>query len=268
MPACNLSALVKKASSSACQSYIPAGVGDRVYLFDIDDMFRDGYPVPNDDGFVDAARINVSKLFALDIKVDSGQVTSEKGEDSQSRSLVFTGIVDHSIDKFLAIDGAIGNGMNVGVIVPVDNEKSYIIYSPYRSTKYASNYDSGTTYDSDHGFTITFTCSPVLFGCPMIKIGRGAFSAAQETYTPYMSPATVSPSMVMIAGTAKSESVSVTGGSVTITNVTSRNSAVATATYTGSNVTITSVAEGQTSVVITLSNGETREVAVFVAVTP
>lgn len=165
--------------------FTPAGTGDRIYVFDLDedgvDVLKD--MAPANTGFYDVdtfiSALN-GKIYPIDIKTDSGQVTSEKAEDSESRTLTGTAVIDHSIDKFLAIDAAMAF-MNLGVLIPIDDKSCYVIMSPYRRVKYSSNYDSGTTYDSDHGFTITFTVSPVLYACPMVKLTAAHLRSMSNT---------------------------------------------------------------------------------------
>lgn len=174
MPKCNLTALLKSNNKNTCGTFVPAGTGDRIYVFDLDDdvigQIKD--VAPADTGFYNEETFkNVlnGRLYPIDIKTDTGQVTSEKAEDAEGRTLTGTAVIDHSIDRFLAIDAAMAF-MNLGVLIPMDDQKCYVIMSPYKRVKYSSNYDSGTTYDSDHGFTITFTVSPVLYGCPMVLL--------------------------------------------------------------------------------------------------
>lgn len=184
MGVCNISSLLRYDSNSRCSMTMP-GTGDTIYVFDIDDTFGDAIPNPGDDGFYTAAQFaNILKsrqaLHKIDIKSDSGQVTSEKGEDTEGRSLVGTAIVDHNIVKFQAMDEAM-SFRNMGALFPDNNGNYYVIMSSYKRTQYTSNYDSGTTYDSDHGFTITFTVSPVYFGCPKATMSDTDIKAALAT---------------------------------------------------------------------------------------
>ena len=194
MPICNLNSLVRKPAGQTC-TFVPAGTGDRIYVFDLDDPALSGLIglEPDGTGFYDTDTFKSvlnQRIFPIDIKSDSGQVTSEKAEDQQGRTLTGTAVIDHNIDKFLAIDAAMGF-MNLGVIIPMDSTKCYVIMSPYKRVKYSSNYDSGTTYDSDHGFTITFTVSPVIYGCPMVKLSSSDLNTLANT-TDYSSKYEVS----------------------------------------------------------------------------
>lgn len=175
---CNLDKHITRAENQ-CGKPMFAGTGDRIYIFDMN-CFKDGIPAPQG-GKYDADEILKglpdttgngiqSKCYAIDIKSDSGQVTSEKAEGSEFRTLTGTAVIDHHVNTFLAIDRAIA-GSNVGVLIPDGTKNSfYVLMSPFgKRTKYSSNYDSGTTYDSDHGFTITFTVAPVYSACPRVS---------------------------------------------------------------------------------------------------
>lgn len=189
---CNFSHLYRHVKDEPCGAALAMpGTGDTIYVFDIDACFPDGAPSPQDatkdsntEGFYDAATfkkgLQKGSVIAIDIKADSGQVTSEKNEDNEGRSLVGTAIVDHSIDDFSAIDEAMAFS-NIGVLFPDNAGDFYVIMSPFKRTQYTCNYDSGTTYDSDHGFTITFTCSPVLYACPKVRLTATELSSFKYT---------------------------------------------------------------------------------------
>lgn len=168
------------------------GTGDTIYIFDIDECFGENVPEPlsaadgdTPEGFYDASAIREGlsngtagggkNIFSIDIKPDSGQVTSEKAEEGEGRSLVGTAVVDHSIGDFSKVDEALAF-RNIGVLIPDNAGAYYVIMSKYKRTQYTCNYDSGTTYDSDHGFTITFTCNPVLYACPKVKLTQTAIT--------------------------------------------------------------------------------------------
>lgn len=174
---CNLDKHITR-TANACGTPNFAGTGDRIYIFDME-CFADGIPTPSAGKYNPSDILNgltgttgngvQKKCYAIDIKTDSGQVTSEKAEGSEFRTLTGTAVVDHHVNKFLAVDRAIA-GSNVGVLIPDGGINSYyVLMSPFgKRTKYSSNYDSGTTYDSDHGFTITFTVAPVYSACPRV----------------------------------------------------------------------------------------------------
>lgn len=190
---CNLLNVTRK--KSACDKPMFAGTGDRIYVFEME-RFKDGIPSPcgglyNTDDILngiskegDSDRYQDNGIqghcYAIDIKPDSGQVTSEKAEGSDFRTLTGTAVIDHHVNDFLAVDRAIA-GSNIGVLIPDGSGYFYVLMSPFgKRTKYSSNYDSGTTYDSDHGFTITFTVAPVYSACPRVKIDNTSSLVATD----------------------------------------------------------------------------------------
>lgn len=158
--ACNLKSALKDKNN--CKLTM-AGTGDRVFFFDKNDLYgEDGaLPVPGDGGKYEAnAFANLQgKLYAVDIKTDSGQVTSAKTAEVEANSQIGTFVVADNIDAFNETAHALAF-MDFGCFIPRVGGGYYVIMSPYKKTKLENNYDSGTTYDSDHGFTATVTAAP------------------------------------------------------------------------------------------------------------
>lgn len=162
--ACNLLNALKQ--DKKCKITM-AGTGDRVYFFDKNDLLDGGQislPEPDDKGvYEEKAFDNLNgKLAAVDIKTDSGQVTSEKGADNEANSQVGTFVVADNVEDFNELEHAL-RFKDFGCFIPKVGGGYYVIMSPYKKTTIESNYDSGTTYDSDHGFTVTVTAAPAEF---------------------------------------------------------------------------------------------------------
>lgn len=159
--ACNLKSALK--DKTTCKLTM-AGTGDRAFFFDKADLYGDDgiLPVPGEGGKYDASAFAAlqGKLVAVDIKPDSGQVTSAKTAETEANSQVGTFVVTDNIDNFNETAHALAF-IDFGVIIPKVGGGYYIVMSPYKKTKIENNYDSGTTYDSDHGFTVTVTAAPV-----------------------------------------------------------------------------------------------------------
>lgn len=162
--ACDLLSALKDAKR--CKIAM-AGTGDRVYFFDKEVLSTtDGsIPEPGDGGVYAPEAFNSLQgtLAAVDIKTDSGQVTSEKGADNEANSLVGTFVVADNVEKFNELEHAL-RFKDFGVFIPKVGGGFYVIMSPWKKTTIESNYDSGTTYDSDHGFTVTCTAAPAEYG--------------------------------------------------------------------------------------------------------
>lgn len=158
--ACNLKSALK--DKTTCKLSM-AGTGDRAFFFDKSVLYGDDgvLPEPGEGGkyaAADLADLN-GKLYAVDIKPDSGQVTSAKAAEVEANSQVGTFVVTDNIDAFNETAHALAF-MDFGCLIPRVGGGFYVIMSPYKKTKIENNYDSGTTYDSDHGFTVTVTAAP------------------------------------------------------------------------------------------------------------
>lgn len=195
---CNFNNAFKDSKSCAIAM---AGTGDRVYFFDKDKWLTSinnaaddesdssittkGFPKPgyegfygnNDDGSDDdkevIAKLNLlnnTNLWAVDIKTDSGQVTSEKSADNEASSQVGTFVVADNIEAFNELAHTLAF-VDYGVIIPRVGGGFYVVMSPYKKTTLENNYDSGTTFDSDHGFTATVTASPSEYGVTFLPDG-------------------------------------------------------------------------------------------------
>lgn len=159
--ACNLKSALK--NQTTCKLAM-AGTGDRVYFFDKANLLTQdvtSYPEPGDGGVYPEGAFDLLQghLYAVDIKTDSGQVTSSKGAEVEANSQVGTFVVTDNIDAFNQTAHALGF-IDFGCFIPRVGGGYYVIMSPYKKTKMENNYDSGTTYDSDHGFTVTVTAAP------------------------------------------------------------------------------------------------------------
>ncbi len=163
---CNLKSALK--DSGRCKINM-AGTGDRAFFFDKDELIAaivgHKLPEPGADGkYAEDAFVKLQGLLAaVDIKPNSGQVTSEKGAENEASSQVGTFVVCDNIDAFNELEHAL-RFKDFGCLIPKVGGGFYVIMSPYKKTQLESNYDSGTTYDSDHGFTVTLTAAPSEFG--------------------------------------------------------------------------------------------------------
>lgn len=163
MAPCNLKSVIL--SGESCETNY-AGVGDRVYFglkSDLDkkptiDDFETGKNCYKSSAFSDLQ----GKLYAIDIKADSGQVTGEGAEGVEGHSNVGTFVVDKNVDDAVAVLRS-ARMLDTIWFIPDGKGKYYVLYSATKKAKVADNYDSGTTYDSDHGLTVTITVAPCEF---------------------------------------------------------------------------------------------------------
>lgn len=163
MAGCNLHSIIQSADS--CNSDY-AGVGDRVYFGLISDL--DVKPTVDD--FIedkneyesDVFNSLQGKLHAIDIKQDSGQVTGEDAEGVDGYTNVGTFVIDKNLDAAAATLRGI-KMLNTVWFIPDGKGKYYVLYSRTKRTKVTAPFDSGITYDSDHGHTVTITVAPCEF---------------------------------------------------------------------------------------------------------
>lgn len=162
---CNLKNLIQDANN--CNSNY-AGTGDRAYFFKKSDLTTK----PTSDDFKEGTNEYEStafpysdlngKLYAIDIKSGSGQVTGEDAEGVDGYSNVGTFVVDKNLDAAAAVLRTT-KMIDVVWFIPDGKGKFYVLYSPYKKVQQTSPFDSGTTYDSDHGHTVTLTVAPCEF---------------------------------------------------------------------------------------------------------
>lgn len=186
------------ATGNSCKISM-AGTGTRAYLFlrdewkaKIDDRVKRkpphvpnpqtyGLPTPGKYGIygldkngnydTDAViKLMLLDLYAIDIKTDSGQVTSEKGEDNKAASQIGQFVIDGNIEAFNEIARSLAF-KDFGMIIPKVGGGYYVVMSPWKSAKLQNAYDSGTTFDSDHGFTAQVSASPCEYGVTYLLDG-------------------------------------------------------------------------------------------------
>lgn len=164
--ACNFSDVILDAS--VCESDF-GGVGDRVYLFNVADLTeRPSQDDIKDDNTYDSTAFNTlrGKLYAVDIRENSGQVTSQKSENGDGFAVTGTFVVHKHLDEFAALARTLSL-VNFGCFIPDNKGKYYVLYSEYKRTKFGNAFDSGTTYDSEHGHTVTVEVAPMEY--PTVK---------------------------------------------------------------------------------------------------
>ena len=164
-----------------------AGTGDQMYLFDkkawlkriaeaknarTSGITMSSLPTPgkggwygkNAEGAEDAeavAKMQLLKgyLVGVDIKTDSGEVTGTKDEGSQASSQAVSFVVDDNIEDFNETAHAM-RFTDFGAFVPRANGGYYVVLSAFKSARFSNSFTTGTTYDSDHGHTVTVTAAP------------------------------------------------------------------------------------------------------------
>lgn len=144
-----------------------SGVGSRIYFFICDDLKTMPKRSETEAAFTpDSFKELNGKLIAVDIKEQSGQVTSESTPDGGGFSNVCTFTVAKNMEKY-AFDLRTLNNVKFGAFCPDGTGGYYVFYSVMGSATMTNSGDTGNTYDSDHGHTTTLTAAPMYY--PMMK---------------------------------------------------------------------------------------------------
>ncbi len=114
-----------------------------------------------DDSFegVDAVKIK--------IVADTGQVTANNNPGGGGFNNIVTARVGKDLKKMSALSRRLNNMDDYFVFVPTGKTNEYyVVGDPNRAMQYQDNFDSGTTPESDHGHTLTFTVNSCLYSAP------------------------------------------------------------------------------------------------------
>lgn len=141
-----------------------AGVGSRLFLFLPEDL--EGTPTYDEEKAeytADSFTFKTGKgAYEVFLKPKSGKVTCSSNPNAGGFSNVFTGVVAKALDDMSHLLRTMNN-RNFGAMVSDGLGKYYVLYSPDFDNELSVEFDSGDTPDSDHGFTVTITCSPMLY---------------------------------------------------------------------------------------------------------
>lgn len=167
-----------KAGTECVENF--SGVGTRLYVF-LPELLGNATPIISDTAAeYEAASFDFTldtNIWEIHLKPKSGKVTSTSNPNGGGFSNVFTGIVAKNMHdmSFLA---RILNNKTFGAMVADGSGNFYVLYSPDFDTEFSLESDTGDAPDSDHGHTITITCSPMLY--PLTK-WSGTIKTATDT---------------------------------------------------------------------------------------
>lgn len=161
---CTLKNVISKLSE--CEENF-SGVGSRMYFFLVNDLKGTPQRAEDEAAFTeDSFSSLVGKLYAVDIKEQSGQVTTESTPDGGGFSNVCVFTVAKNMDKY-AHNLRTLNNQKFGAFCPDGKGGYYAFYSVMGSATLSNSGDSGNTFDSDHGHTTTLTAAPMYY--PFMK---------------------------------------------------------------------------------------------------
>lgn len=138
-----------------CQTEL-AGNGDQIYYFKrelVKDLSIDKQGNLNPDDFVAAVR---GKVYQLDMHSDTVQGTATVEDDQTAGLSKLTARADKGEQDFRQFDRTARYADFAYMAVSATGFLR-LYYGQHKRNKYSSSYDTGTEYNSDHGFTITIT---------------------------------------------------------------------------------------------------------------
>ena len=138
-----------------CQTEL-AGNGDSVYYFDrnlVKDLAISEQGNLDADAFVSAVKGHV---YQLDAHSDTVQGTATVEDDQTAGQSQLTARFDKGEKEFRQFDRT-ARYADFAYMAVSTTGFIRLSYGQHKRNKYASSYDTGTEYNSDHGFTITIT---------------------------------------------------------------------------------------------------------------
>lgn len=138
-----------------CQTEL-AGNGDSIYYFDrglVKDLDINEKGNLDADAFVAAVK---GKVYQLDMHSDTVQGTATVEDDQTAGQSQLTARADKGEQDFRQFDRA-ARYADFAYMAVSTTGFLRLYYGQHKRNKYSSSYDTGTEYNSDHGFTITVT---------------------------------------------------------------------------------------------------------------
>ena len=155
---------IKRSAQSCTESY--SGIGTSVYVAFYEDLVAQyDYSVKEDvAGFDPGSFIfkDGKGFYQLDIKKKSGKVTAESNGQGKGFTNVLTFVINQSMDDMALISRAMNNA---DTLWAASDGKGgyYMIYDRNFAPEVAISADTGDTPDSDNGFTVTVTGTPMRY---------------------------------------------------------------------------------------------------------
>ena len=151
-----------------------SGVGMTLYVFNANDL--EVAPDYNEEGGEDGvpgyttASFDLKKgagAYHINLKRQSGKVTSTSTPDGGGFVNTFTGVVAANMEKMSLLARTLNNSNEWGAMIGDGKGGYYVLYDPTFGISFTIEGDTGDTPESDHGFTITIAAGPMLY--PLAK---------------------------------------------------------------------------------------------------
>ena len=172
---------LKRSAQSCEENY--SGIGTSVYVAFVEDLAAPveyaedmaGFNGENDFKFKPG-----KGFYQLDIKKKSGKVTAESNGQGKGFTNVLTFVMNQNMEGMALISRAMNN---VDTLWAAADGKGgyYMIYDKNFAPEVAISADTGDAPDSDNGFTVTVTGTPMKYPLPKFA---GTLDVEQETVTP------------------------------------------------------------------------------------
>ena len=169
---------LKRSAQSCEENY--SGIGTSVYVAFVEDLET---PVKYSEKFAGFDGENDFKFkagkgfYQLDIKKKSGKVTAESNGQGKGFTNVLTFVMNQNMEDMALISRAMNN---VDTLWAAADGKGgyYMIYDENFAPEVAISADTGDAPDSDNGFTVTVTGTPMKYPLPKFT---GVLDIEQET---------------------------------------------------------------------------------------
>ena len=167
---------IKRASTDCTESY--SGIGTSVFVAFVEDL-KEQYDYSDSKAGFDEAAFEFKPgkgFYQLDIKKKTGKVTAESNGQGKGFTNVLTFVMNHNMDDMALISRAINN---VDTLWAAADGKGgyYMIYDKNFAPEVAISADTGDAPDSDNGFTVTVTGTPMRYPLPKFN---GTLDIEQE----------------------------------------------------------------------------------------
>ena len=169
--ACNFISV--KSSANCSENF--SGVGSKFYVFSGDSITEAEWNgVVSKRNLSDyetavATAVNSQTCYEVDIKPKTGKVTATANPNGGGFSNVFTAVVANNMNDMTELARSLNNDTDWGILVPAGAGQYYVLYDKSFGIEFGMESDSGDTPDSDHGHTVTITCSPMIYAMPKLS---------------------------------------------------------------------------------------------------
>ena len=139
-----------------------SGLGNNVYVaYPEDFTFKPLYDSGNAEFTSDSFTFKPGRgAWSFRIKKQTGQIQATGNEGAKGWNISANFTIDRDVINASKVLRILKNRGDAIFFFENPSEGYFVVYDPTFGTEVNSNYDSGTTPDSDTGHTVTVTCNP------------------------------------------------------------------------------------------------------------